>query len=338
MNNQLMLLSWGAPLVLATSVLGSAPASRPAQTSPVATPSSLWENPRDLPDRELYYGPWGREGAPDSEALYTFLHPKRGGVNPGVVVKDPAGRQWHVKQAPQGSASGRGDEGPVEVVLSRVLSAVGYHQPAVYYLPSFTMQDARGIRVQRGGRFRLSDDRLKDLGEWSWQQNPFVGTQPFQGLLAILLIFNSGDLKNSNNTLYELRDGATTERRYVVRDLGSALGQTGRFWPKRNNLTVFEHEPLVTGVRKGFVTFNYRGLHKELVVNRITPPDLAWASALLERLSDRQWQDAFRAGGYPRAVADGFIGALHSRIAEGLRLHVEISPAAPAAPGAEAPR
>jgi hypothetical protein len=83
------------------------------------------------------------------------------------VVRDSRGREWHVKQA---GHDDRGAEGPVEVVLSRVLSAVGYHQPPVYFLPSFTMRDAHGTRTEPGGRFRLHGKVMKAVGEWSWQR------------------------------------------------------------------------------------------------------------------------------------------------------------------------
>ena len=53
---------------------------------------------------------------------------------------------------------------------------------------------------------------------------------------------------------------------------------------------------------------------------RITAADLAWASCLLDRLSDRQWQDAFRAGGYAPDVAQRFIRTLEDKIAAGRRL------------------
>src|SRR6185436_6316335 len=113
----------------------------------------LWEQPKDLAARDLYNGPWGSTRAPDPHAVYTFVRPKQGGANPGVVVRDPNGREWHVKQPPRGG--NRGDEGPSEVVLSRVLSALGYHQPPVYYLRSFTMATGSQTAVEPGGRFRL---------------------------------------------------------------------------------------------------------------------------------------------------------------------------------------
>ena len=212
------------------------------------------------------------------------------------------------------------DEGPVEVVISRVLAAVGYHQPPVYYLPSFTLQDDWGTHLEAGGRFRLKDKALKDRGEWSWQQNPFVGTVPYRGLLVILMMFNSSDLKNANNTLYEYRSADGREHRYVVRDLGGSLGSTGRFAPRKNDADAFELHPFITGIRGGYVQFHYRGWHQELVRDQITATDVAWASELLGRLSDRQWQDAFRAGGYQPDVAARFIRILRHRLEVGGRL------------------
>ena len=98
---------------------------------------------------------------------------------------------------------------------------VGYHQPPVYYLPRFSLKDDWGTHAEVGGRFRLKDETLKDTGVWSWQENPFIGTRPYQGLLVLLMMFNSTDLKNSNNTLYERRDGDLVEQWYVVRDIGA---------------------------------------------------------------------------------------------------------------------
>ena len=233
-----------------------------------------------------------------------------------MTVRDPLGREWSVKQA----GAETPDEGPVEVALSRILSTVGYHQPPVYYLPSFTLEDDWGTHVEPGGRFRLKLKTLKDRGEWSWQQNPFVGTRPLNGLLVIMMMFNNSDIKNSNNTLYEHRSDNGLEHWYVARDLGGALGTTGRLAPLKNDPEAFARHPFVLGIENGYVAFHYRGWHQELVRERITAADLAWASCLLDRLSDRQWQDAFRAGGYAPDVAQRFIRTLEDKIAVGRRL------------------
>ncbi len=110
-----------------------------------------------------------------------------------MTVKDEQDREWSVKQPYPG---GLDSEAPVEVVVSRLLSAVGYHQPPIYYLPAFTLKDDFGKHVEVGGRFRLKDPSLKETGFWKWEDNPFVGTKPYQGLIVLLMMFNSTDLKN----------------------------------------------------------------------------------------------------------------------------------------------
>ena len=321
------------PAVFAVYIPMCAPHVRPTAPSGETPMAQLWEKPLDLGARDLYYGPWGSERAPDPRATYTFVARKQHGTNPGVTVIDARGREWHVKQAPRNH---QGAEGPVEVVLSRVLSAVGYHQPPVYFVPSFTMTDASGTHHTPGGRFRLKANALTKRGDWSWQQNPFVGTKPYQGLLVILAMFDSSDLKNVNNAFYEMQT-ADEERSpwYVVRDLGTALGETGRLAPKRGDPDIFERYPFIIGVNDGFVEFNYHGWHQELLRRRITPEDVHWASDLLAGLSSEQWSDAFRAGGYEPAVADRFIRRLLAKVAEGER--VGLPPPRPPRPVAAAP-
>jgi hypothetical protein len=289
---------------------------------PIVHPSpgvhaTLWEAPVDLGERDLLYGPWGREYAPNPEGRYALVALKHTGTNPGMTVRDELGREWSVKQAP---VEGWDAEGPIEVVLSRVLSAIGYHQPPVYYLRDFTLIDDWGQRRAGGGRFRLKLAKFTEIDNWSWQQNPFVDTVAYRGLLVTLLMFNSSDLKNSNNSLYELREGKRRQHQYLVRDLGAALGSTGRFAPRKSDPTAFARHGFIKGVADGFVEFEYRGWHQELVRRRITPADVRWASHWLAQLSERQWHDAFAAGGYAPETAALFIDTLQKKITEGQRL------------------
>jgi hypothetical protein len=290
------------------------PASPPAQA--VGSIAELWQEPTDLPSRDLYAGPWSADHAPTPDVRYAFILRKQQGTNPGITVTDPRGREWHVKQPPHND---QGAEGPIEVMFSRVLSAIGYHQPPIYFVPWLTVNEGQGDRREPGGRFRLTEKSIKHLGDWSFEQNPFTGSRPLQGLLVILLMFNSSDLKSQNNALYEVKSGGPVQKWYLVRDLGSALGETGRLAPQRGDPAIFDREAFITGVKSGFVTFNYHGWHSELF-RKISPEDVVWACDLLDHLSDRQWSDAFRAGGYPPDLAARFIRRLHQKIADGLKL------------------
>jgi hypothetical protein len=265
----------------------------------------------------VFHGPWGAENAPDPNGVYTLIELKHTGVNLGMTVKDDKGREWSVKQPYPG---GLDSEAPVEVALSRLLSAVGYHQPPIYYLPAFRLKDDFGTRVEVGGRFRLKDKAMKEEGLWRWEDNPFVGTKEYQGLIVMLVMFNSTDLKNSNNSLYERRDGDLLEQQYVARDIGSALGDTNPISPRKNHPESFERLPYILGVENGHVRFAYNGWYKNLVRDRITPDEVVWASNLLGRLSDRQWADAFRAAGYTPEVAGRFIAKLKEKIEQGRAL------------------
>jgi hypothetical protein len=308
---------------ITAAIIAIAPAScvsakRPVKpTGPVPPGASIWQEPKDLATRDLFYGPWGRERAPNPEATYTLVEVKHTGVNLGMTVRDPQGREWSVKQS---YAGGMDAEAPAEVALSRLLSAVGYHQPPVYYLHEFRLKDDWGTHMETGGRFRLKLEELDDVGEWAWEDNPFVGSRPYQGLLALLMLFNSTDLKASNNTLYEYRNGNRVERWYAARDIGSALGDTHHLAPRKNNPDAFDREPFILDVKNGHVEFAYNSWYKNYVRDRITPDEVAWATTLLSRLSDKQWHDAFRAGGYDPDVASRFVRRLQQKIKEGQAL------------------
>lgn len=303
--------------VLALACSGCvAPIMRSTRAGPLTPVQSaeLWEEPKDLSERNLFDGPWGKTLAPSPTATYSFVSAKTAGVSPGFAVTDEHGMEWSVKQGP---------EAQVEVVMSRVLSAVGYHQPPVYYLPRWTFRGGPWPSAQREARFRPKHTVLRDEGPWSWQENPFVGTQPYNGLLVLFMLLNGSDLKNSNNTLYEVTEpgetGSAARRWYVVRDIGTALGETGRINPRRNDAALFERIRFINGVKNGLVDFNYHGLHQELA-DHITPADVRWMSGLLARLSVEQWRDAFRAGGYDPPTSDRFIARIRAKIAEGQAL------------------
>lgn len=313
--------------VLFFCVLGSAAerGARPAAAPSPPLPAELWTDPIDLHQQNLSLSHWGAERAPNPLDQFAFLKLKTHGSSPGMKVRDARGRLWHVKQ---------GSEAQPEVVVSRVLSAVGYRQPPVYFLPSFTVADDSGVHPVVGGRFRLADPSLVDRGEWQWERNPFVGSKPYQGLLVILVLLNSADLKNSNNTLYDVTAPADGARQwYVVRDLGTSLGATNRFAPKPNNAEVFERRRFVTGIRNGYVEFgDYHGVHNDLLIGRITPDDVRWATGLLGRLTDRQWQDAFLGAGYTPTVAGRFVRRIAQKIDEGRALDAWSRSLAPVRP------
>ncbi len=274
--------------------------------------AELWHTPE--PDRDLFWGVGGKALAPNPSAVYRVLEIKRTGFSSGLTVQDPDGRKWSAKFPP---------EAPTEVVASRILWAVGYHQPPVYYLGNWNAEEAPEANPQLPARFRESKPRFHGLDakeSWSYYRCPFVGTKELNGLLVLQVMLGNSDLKDEQNVIYKLDqpvEGASTW--YVARDLGQSFGRTGVIDAPRGDIEAFEQTPFIKGVANGKVQFDWRGRHRVLV-SSMTPADVRWISQRLAKLTDRQWDDAFRAGGYPQPLAERFIRRFKQKIQEGLTL------------------
>lgn len=300
-------------VVIALSVACAAK-MRSTATAPLTDEqiAQLWQEPADLTARDLQWGPGGREKAPTTSVVYKVVGLDTRGNSVGYDVEDPTGTSWRIKV---------GEEVQCEVVASRLLWAIGYHQPALYFLKDWKRDGGNPDHQGLSARFRLEEGYDAE-GVWSWQQNPYVGTRPFKGLIVANLILNNWDLKNSNNRVYQVSDAMANgapRTWFVVQDLGAALGRTK--WPtgNRNDVAGFERRNLIKRVENGIVKFDYSARHTELFKD-ITPADVLWTARLLARLTDEQWRDAFRAAAYPEVDANRFIAKLKSKVKEGLAL------------------
>jgi hypothetical protein len=286
---------------------------------PATTPdiSRLWQEPIDLATRDLFHGPGGPELMPDASTSFTFIRSDQTGYSPGYDVRSPDGMEWSVKLGPEAQA---------EVASSRILWALGYHQPPSYFVNRWTLTGGQA-GPQPSGRFRPKLPDREVVGEWSWYENDFIDTQPFKGLVVANLMLNNWDWKTSNNKIYAI-DG---EHFHVVQDLGASLGKTsypralswlpmrGLGQGSRNDLEDFEEQGFIERVDGDRVEFFYRGIHGRLV-DRLTRTDVIWAAERMAGISDAQWDDAFRAAGYPEDQRRRYIQKIKSKIAEGVQL------------------
>ena len=272
--------------------------------------AELWVEPRGT--RDLYWGVGGQRLAPDPSATYKVIEIKRGGFSMGLTVEGPGDRKWSAKMPP---------EAPTEVVASRLLWGVGYHQPPIYYVGKWNADGAPEENPQLPARFRESKPDLNGLDSdtaWSYYENPFVGTRPMNGLLVLQVMLGNSDLKDEQNALYTLTEPLEGAKRwYVARDLGQSFGRTGVLDAPRGDIKVFEETPFIKGVAGGYVRFDYRGRHAKLL-DRMKPEDVRWICERLQGLTGKQWDDAFRAGGYAPEIADRYIKRFKQKIAEGL--------------------
>jgi hypothetical protein len=307
-----------AASVLVAAAVACAPTLRSTGVQPptAAEVAQLWHGPADLEARDLFHGPGGVENVPPSGAAWRFKSVDTTGFSRGYDVIGPDGREWDVKL---------GLEAQTEVLASRILWAVGYHQPPTYFVNDWRLQDAPGIDAshpQPSARFRADVPGMKAAGEWSWYDNPFAGTRPFRGLIILNVLLGNWDLKGTNNRLYESVDATegAAKRWFVVRDLGATFGKSRGYFPgTRNAPRDYEQQKFITGVRNGYVQFAYGGRHKGLVES-IAPADVVWICERLDRLTDRQWDDAFRAAGYIEEARVRILTTIERHIKQGLAL------------------
>lgn len=274
--------------------------------------SELWVAPEDIASRNLLIGSGRAEDAPSNDIEYKVLKYDPSGYSKGFDVEAPDGRKWDIKI---------GKESQTEIVLSRILWALGYYQPATYFLDGWRLKGEWDLEG-RAARFRLQSDHHVE-GEWKWQDNSFQSSRAFGGLIAINLLLNNWDLKNNNNRVYSVAgpDG-TRIRRYVVQDLGASLG-TFRVFPyligTRNEVADFESTPFVRAVHGSKVELTYRGRHRD-VIEQLNVADVVWACGLMNELSDRQLDDAFKAARYDDGVRARYVRKIRDKIREGLEL------------------
>ena len=95
-----------AVLVTLSAVEGTLRAAAPDAVD------SLWVNPVDLEQRDLFRGPADGGPTPDPDAPFAFVARDTSGRSPGYDVRDANGVVWSVKLGPEAQA---------EVVAQRLL-------------------------------------------------------------------------------------------------------------------------------------------------------------------------------------------------------------------------
>jgi len=281
----------------------------------------MWREPVDLESRNLFYGIGGRKGAPDPSAPFTFVKHSKSGSQKKVIVKDNRGREWTVKFGP---------EARPETVATRIVWAVGYHADQDYFVRHARIIGKEKIDA-RDVRFERRDDRFEEEGNWSWKENPFVGTRELDGLKVLMALLKNWDVKSANNEIAR-PIGNGNVRVYYVSDLGATFGQTGT-WLHRIPLFIdapatygfaaskakgdpeaFADEKFIKDVEDGNVSFYQRRLRGRRLVEDVPVTHARWMGNLLGRLSNKQLTDAFRAGGFNHDEVAQYVRVLRERI------------------------
>jgi len=280
--------------------------------------SIMWEEPRDLETRDLFYGVGGQKGEPDPSAKYRFIERNKSGNSEKIVVEDNRDRRWTIKCGP---------EARPETAASRIVWAVGYHVDQDYFVKRAHVEGRGGFDVWNV-RFERDNDGFKKVGRWSWQSNPFLGTRDFDGLKTLMALFNNFDLKTPNTKIVRAAKKKSSEETiliYYVNDLGATLGSTGAWYTDapilgeiptgtKGNPKDYARSKFIDSVGDGKVTFHNARRRAKRAMSGVAIDNAQWIGNLLARLSDKQFQDAFRAGGFDEEEAATYIRTIRNRI------------------------
>jgi hypothetical protein len=314
-RNPFVLVAPGAAILVASLVTVSC--SRPiraTQSGPLRADqmAAFWID-EPIASRDLLRGPIDGP-VPRTDGVYTLIKKKVDGYSPGFEVKDAAGVDWIVKIGP---------EAKPEVVASRLVWAMGYHQLPTHYVPRWAITGSSDAGPQSAGRFRPRLARYRKIDDWSWHENPFVGARPYKGLLVLMAMLNNSDLKPEQNAIFDVSGPRGGHRRvFVIMDLGHTFGATGIHNAPRGDASAFEKHGFIERITAGRVDFEHHGLRAELF-NQIKTEDVRWMCRRLARLSDSQWRDAFRAAAYDPTESNRFIARMKAKIAQGLQAEAD---------------
>jgi hypothetical protein len=269
----------------------------------------MWEAV-NIAERDLFLGPGGEEMRPDLSNI-TFIKEEKKGASKKYRIKDGAGRIWVAKI---------GRESQPETAAVRLLWALGYKTEVNYLVPTLTIP---GKGTFQNVRLEARPDEIERLDEWKWKENPFVGTKEFQGLKMMMVFFNNWDIVDVQNKILHADGASGKELHYIISDLGATFGKLGnnnlfivyRIGRKTNNPTKYIDSTFIDDVKDGTIDLAYKGKNRDLF-DDVTVEQGRWLAELLNQLTDKQIEDAFRAANYSDEDVKTLALAVKNRIAD----------------------
>jgi hypothetical protein len=286
-----------------------------------SAPRRMWRPPAQTTLSDWIWGPGGAERAP--RPPFHFVRENLGGTNPKIDVRDARGALWTVKF---------GGEVHSETFASRLLYAAGYAVEPVYYVREGAVVGAHGLKrarpfLSRGGHFTNARFKLRDGAalayadglQWSWIDNPFLGSRELSGLKILMMLVSNWDAKDardgrgSNTAVFV--DGGTYL--YGFTDWGSAMGRWGGFFQRSrwdSGRYRRQSRRFVRDAGGGRLVWGFRGKHGGDIAGGIAVEDVRWLVPYLSRITDEQLRAGLASSGATQAEAVTFTSAIRARI------------------------
>lgn len=268
------------------------------------------------------WGPGGKEGAPVPP--FEFVKEDLGGTNPKVKVRDALGRVWRVKF---------GSEVHSETFSTRLVTAAGYFLYPTYYVSEGVIAGVHDLKrarpfISADGQFRYAAFKFHDEKtlpyadeyNWTWTDNPFLGSHELNGLKILMMLASNWDAKDATdkegNTSVFLRK-ADSAYLYSFTDWGATMGKWGSVstrtkWDCINYAR--DTKDFVKREKDGVIEWGYSGKHKEDITRGIRVEDVRWLLPYLSPITDEELSAGLAASGATAEEAACFTRAIRERI------------------------
>lgn len=284
----------------------------------------LWRPPVNITVSDWIWGPGGEARAP--KAPFEFVEEDLKGTNPKIKVRDAKGDHWTVKF---------GGEGHGDVFASRLLFAVGYAAESTYLVRNGVITGVHGLKRAKAvlgkhgeftyARFKLHESKKVARVEgvdWSWNENPFVGTHELNGLKILMMLMSNWDAKDardgtgSNTAVYAIAGPGGDRLQYAFDDWGATLGKWGGFFA-RDKWNAEGYSDQTRSFVRGegeTLRWGYHGKHTADLTKGVRIEDVRWLLTYLGNVTDEELRAGLRASGASSSNTDIYTQSIRQRI------------------------
>lgn len=286
----------------------------------------LWQEPGNITIANWIWGPGGEARAP--KAPFEFLEEDFKGTNPKIKVRDAKADHWTVKF---------GGEDHGEVFAGRFLFAMGYLAQANYFVRNGVVNGVHGLKRAKPflgkhgefayARFKLHESKKVTLVEgvdWSWTDNPFVGTHELNGLKVLMMLMSNWDAKDcrdgkgSNTAVYAKNSVAGMQLQYAFDDWGATFGRWGGFFSRDKWSPQGYTDQTRSFVHSDgeIIRWGYHGKHNADITSGIRIEDVQWLLRYLSGVTDEQLRAGLQASGASPLETDAYARSIRERISQ----------------------
>jgi hypothetical protein len=284
---------------------------------------ALWHDPGAVETLDFRYGIGGPGLVP--QPPFAFVEEDTSGTNSKVQVKDANGRSWAIKF---------GEEASPDTFCTRLAWSAGYYVEPTYFVADGVIGGVHGLQRARkaiddSGRFRNARFQLRSkepkflrMVDWSWSDNPFLGTPELNGLKILMMLVSNWDDKDSRDSGSRGSNTAIYQEGnllfYFIDDWGGAMGNWGKLLTrsKWDDDGFYRQSTDFLKVGKNGLQWGYSGQHTELMIRDLKFTDVAWLLRYLGRVTDDQLRAGLLSSGASDQQAQRYLEALRIRIGE----------------------